>query len=464
MDKDISEFYHGYDVNEEIGQGKFGVVRRCTLRNNQQSFALKILKETEHSKKPPRNEIEILLQLKHRHIVRMYDYFTDPNKVFIVLEYLPGGDLFEELTKRSFYSERDASTCIQQILEAVDHCHYRGIIHRDLKPENLLLASSPGIWIKLVDFGIAVRLDRYTKFWYGFAGTLGYLSPEVINRENYGKGVDIWACGVILYILLCGYPPFCNEDQRELFGNITNGRYEFHCPEWDMVTSKARDIVRSMLTVDQDNRPTASDLLTHPWIRERNDTASNENREEAIGALRRFIAKSKLKNTVNSIMAINRGSVDKGVGHRFNSSKQINQSPSITHESVRPSVDSTAAVTKRIYDLTYELINSESNALVESLVGDKTTEFRPGVPCIITSKDKPAGEPVSSTQPHKHTILNPVFHVLSTDAVCIAYIHVCTLHSDTCSLHASVKSAKETRIWKKLGADWMCLHCHSSEI
>ena len=461
MDRDISEFYHGYDVHEEIGQGKFGVVRRCTLRSDKQSFALKILKETEHSKKPPRNEIEILLQLKHRHIVRMHDYYTDSNKVFIVLEYLSGGDLFDELTKRSFYSERDASICIQQILAAVEHCHYRGIIHRDLKPENLLLAPAHGILIKLVDFGIAVRQDRDTKFWYGFAGTLGYLSPEVINREGYGKGVDIWACGVILYILLCGYPPFHNDDQRELFGSITNGRYEFHSPEWDTVTSKARDIVRSMLTVNQDNRPAASDLLTHPWIRERNDTASTENREEAIGALRRFTAKCKLKTTVNSIMAINRGSVDKGVGHRFNSSKQINQLQNSPNESVRLSVDSTTAVTKRIYDLTCKLISSES---IENLVCDKTTEFRAGVPCIITSKDRPVSGPVSSTQTHKHTILNPIFHILSPDAVCIAYIHVCTLHSDTCTLHANVRSSKETRIWQKLGADWMCLHCHSSEI
>lgn len=138
-----------------------------------------------------------------------------------------GGELFEDIVAREFYSESDASQCIQQILESVQHCHNHGIVHRDLKPENLLLASKmKGAAVKLADFGLAIELQGDQQAWFGFAGTPGYLSPEVLKKEPYGKPVDIWACGVILYILLVGYPPFWDEDQHKLYAQIKAGTYD----------------------------------------------------------------------------------------------------------------------------------------------------------------------------------------------------------------------------------------------
>ena len=138
-----------------------------------------------------------------------------------------GGELFEDIVAREFYSEADASQCIQQILESVQHCHQFGIVHRDLKPENLLLASKlKGAAVKLADFGLAIELQNEQQAWFGFAGTPGYLSPEVLKKEPYGKPVDIWACGVILYILLVGYPPFWDEDQHKLYAQIKAGTYD----------------------------------------------------------------------------------------------------------------------------------------------------------------------------------------------------------------------------------------------
>lgn len=128
---------------------------------------------------------------------------------------------------REFYSEADASHCIQQILESVNHCHQNGVVHRDLKPENLLLASkAKGAAVKLADFGLAIEVMGEQQAWFGFAGTPGYLSPEVLKKEPYGKSVDIWACGVILYILLVGYPPFWDEDQHRLYAQIKSGSYD----------------------------------------------------------------------------------------------------------------------------------------------------------------------------------------------------------------------------------------------
>lgn len=138
-----------------------------------------------------------------------------------------GGELFEDIVAREFYSEADASHCIQQILESVNHCHTNGVVHRDLKPENLLLASKlKGAAVKLADFGLAIEVMGDQQAWFGFAGTPGYLSPEVLKKEPYGKAVDIWACGVILYILLVGYPPFWDEDQHRLYSQIKAGAYD----------------------------------------------------------------------------------------------------------------------------------------------------------------------------------------------------------------------------------------------
>ncbi|KAI1238680.1 hypothetical protein IHE44_0013420 [Lamprotornis superbus] len=157
--------------------------------------------------------------------------------------------------------------CIQQILEAVLHCHQMGVVHRDLKPENLLLASkSKGAAVKLADFGLAIEVQGEQQAWFGFAGTPGYLSPEVLRKDPYGKPVDMWACGVILYILLVGYPPFWDEDQHRLYQQIKAGAYDFPSPEWDTVTPEAKDLINKMLTINPAKRITASEALKHPWI------------------------------------------------------------------------------------------------------------------------------------------------------------------------------------------------------
>lgn len=157
----------------------------------------------------------------------MHDSIQEENFHYLIFDLVTGGELFEDIVAREFYSEADASHCIQQILESVNHCHTNGIVHRDLKPENLLLASkAKGAAVKLADFGLAIEVQMDQLAWFGFAGTPGYLSPEVLKKEPYGKPVDIWACGVILYILLVGYPPFWDEDQHRLYLQIKSGTFD----------------------------------------------------------------------------------------------------------------------------------------------------------------------------------------------------------------------------------------------
>uniref|UniRef100_A0A4W5KG92 Protein kinase domain-containing protein n=1 Tax=Hucho hucho TaxID=62062 RepID=A0A4W5KG92_9TELE len=171
-----------------------------------------------------------------------------------------------------------------------------GVVHRDLKPENLLLASKcKNAAVKLADFGLAIEVQGDQQAWFGFAGTPGYLSPEVLRKEAYGKPVDIWACGVILYILLVGYPPFWDEDQHKLYQQIKAGAYDFPSPEWDTVTPEAKNLINQMLTINPAKRITAQEALKHPWVCQRSTVASMMHRQETVECLKKFNARRKLK-------------------------------------------------------------------------------------------------------------------------------------------------------------------------
>eukprot|EP00092_Neocalanus_flemingeri_P001237 GFUD01001322.1.p1 GENE.GFUD01001322.1~~GFUD01001322.1.p1 ORF type:complete len:560 (-),score=92.17 GFUD01001322.1:574-2253(-) len=245
--------------------------------------------------------------MQHPNIVRLHDNIQEESFHFLVFDLVTGGELFEDIVAREFYSEADASHCIQQILESVNHCHSNGVVHRDLKPENLLLASkSKGAAVKLADFGLAIEVQGDQQAWFGFAGTPGYLSPEVLKKEPYGKPVDIWACGVILYIILVGYPPFWDEDQQKLYAQIRAGAYDFPSPEWDTVTPEAKNLINQMLTVNPAKRIRAEEALKHPWICQRERVASVFHRQETVDCLKKFNARRKLKGAILTTMLVSR--------------------------------------------------------------------------------------------------------------------------------------------------------------
>ncbi|XP_063345058.1 calcium/calmodulin-dependent protein kinase type II subunit beta isoform X22 [Pelmatolapia mariae] len=182
-----------------------------------------------------------------------------------------------------------------------------GVVHRDLKPENLLLASKcKNAAVKLADFGLAIEVQGDQQAWFGFAGTPGYLSPEVLRKEAYGKPVDIWACGVILYILLVGYPPFWDEDQHKLYQQIKAGAYDFPSPEWDTVTPEAKNLINQMLTINPAKRITAQEALKHPWVCQRSTVASMMHRQETVECLKKFNARRKLKGAILTTMLVSR--------------------------------------------------------------------------------------------------------------------------------------------------------------
>ncbi|KAJ8281609.1 hypothetical protein COCON_G00041280 [Conger conger] len=193
-----TRFTDEYQLFEELGKGAFSVVRRCMKVLSGQEYAAKIINTKKLSARDHQKlerEARICRLLKHHNIVRLHDSISEEGHHYLIFDLVTGGELFEDIVAREYYSEADASHCIQQILEAVLHCHQMGVVHRDLKPENLLLASkSKGAAVKLADFGLAIEVEGDQQAWFGFAGTPGYLSPEVLRKDPYGKAVDLWAC------------------------------------------------------------------------------------------------------------------------------------------------------------------------------------------------------------------------------------------------------------------------------
>uniref|UniRef100_UPI00358E4711 calcium/calmodulin-dependent protein kinase type II delta chain isoform X2 n=1 Tax=Myxine glutinosa TaxID=7769 RepID=UPI00358E4711 len=305
-----TRFTDEYQLYEELGKGAFSVVRRCVKVSTGQEFAAKIINTKKLSARDHQKlerEARICRLLKHPNIVRLHESIAEESFHYLVFDLVTGGELFEDIVAREYYSEADASHCIQQILESVHHCHQYGIVHRDLKPENLLLASkTKGAAVKLADFGLAIEVQGDQQAWFGFAGTPGYLSPEVLRKDPYGKPVDMWACGVILYILLVGYPPFWDEDQHKLYQQIKAGAYDFPSPEWDTVTAEAKNLINQMLTINPAKRINATEALKHPWICQRSTVASCMHRQATVECLRKFNARRKLKGAILTTMLATR--------------------------------------------------------------------------------------------------------------------------------------------------------------
>ncbi|XP_043840732.1 calcium/calmodulin-dependent protein kinase type II subunit gamma isoform X21 [Dromiciops gliroides] len=305
-----TRFTDDYQLYEELGKGAFSVVRRCVKKTSTQEYAAKIINTKKLSARDHQKlerEARICRLLKHPNIVRLHDSISEEGFHYLVFDLVTGGELFEDIVAREYYSEADASHCIHQILESVNHIHQHDIVHRDLKPENLLLASKcKGAAVKLADFGLAIEVQGDQQAWFGFAGTPGYLSPEVLRKDPYGKPVDIWACGVILYILLVGYPPFWDEDQHKLYQQIKAGAYDFPSPEWDTVTPEAKNLINQMLTINPAKRITADQALKHPWVCQRSTVASMMHRQETVECLRKFNARRKLKGAILTTMLVSR--------------------------------------------------------------------------------------------------------------------------------------------------------------
>ncbi|XP_018376349.1 PREDICTED: calcium/calmodulin-dependent protein kinase type II alpha chain isoform X14 [Trachymyrmex cornetzi] len=472
-----TRFSDNYDLKEELGKGAFSVVRRCVQKSTGHEFAAKIINTKKLSTRDFQKlerEARICRKLQHPNIVRLHDSIQEENFHYLVFDLVTGGELFEDIVAREFYSEADASHCIQQILESVHHCHHNGVVHRDLKPENLLLASkAKGAAVKLADFGLAIEVQGEAQAWYGFAGTPGYLSPEVLKKEPYGKPVDIWACGVILYILLVGYPPFWDEDQHRLYGQIKAGSYDYPSPEWDTVTPEAKNLINQMLTVNPGKRITASEALKHPWICQRERVASVVHRQETVDCLKKFNARRKLKGAILTTMLATRN---------FSSKYDAQGRSIITKKGdgsqVKESTDSSTTIEDDDVKARRQEIIKMTEQLIESInTGDFEAYTKICDPHLTAFEPEALGNLVEGMDFHKFyfdnvlgknckavntTILNPHVHLLGEDAACIAYVRL-TQYMDKQGV-AHTQQSEESRVWHKRDNKWQNVHFHRSAV
>ncbi|XP_077071552.1 peripheral plasma membrane protein CASK isoform X45 [Siphateles boraxobius] len=309
-----------YELCEVIGKGPFSVVRRCINRETGQQFAVKIVDVAKFTSSPGlstedlKREASICHMLKHPHIVELLETYSSDGMLYMVFEFMDGADLCFEIVKRAdagfVYSEAVASHYMRQILEALRYCHDNNIIHRDVKPHCVLLASKENSApVKLGGFGVAIQLGESGLVAGGRVGTPHFMAPEVVKREPYGKPVDVWGCGVILFILLSGCLPFYGTKER-LFEAIIKGKYKVMNPrQWGHISESAKDLVRRMLMLDPAERITVYEALNHPWLKERDRYAYKIHLLETVEQLRKFNARRKLKGAVLAAVS----------SHKFNS-------------------------------------------------------------------------------------------------------------------------------------------------
>ncbi|XP_016324055.1 calcium/calmodulin-dependent protein kinase type IV-like [Sinocyclocheilus anshuiensis] len=300
-DATVEDFYN---MGPELGRGATSVVFRCEEKQTEKPYAVKVLKKT-IDKKIVRTEIGVLLRLSHPNIIRLKEIFETETEIFLILELVTGGELFDRIVERGYYSERDAAHVIKQILEAVAYLHENGVVHRDLKPENLLYADlSIDAPLKIADFGLSKIIDEQVMM-KTVCGTPGYCAPEILRGNAYGPVVDMWSVGVILYILLCGFEPFFDpRGDQYMYSRILNCDYEFVSPWWDEVSLNAKDLVSKLIVLDPHKRLTVKQALEHPWVLGK--VARFSHMDTTQRKLQEFNARRKLKAAMKAVVATSR--------------------------------------------------------------------------------------------------------------------------------------------------------------
>jgi len=301
-----SDVTREYDLKEILGTGSFATVKRAIKKSDKKEYAIKIIKK---SKLKPEelavvhDEVEIMHKVAHPNCAKLYDMFENKKKVFMVLELLSGGELFDRIVAKLSYSEKEASDLIRSIADAIKYLHSIGVVHRDLKPENLIYESEQTEMIKITDFGLA-KFAKNVKMETA-CGTPGYVAPEVLKGDAYGPPVDLWSLGVILFILLCGFPPFFHDCTTALYRQIRKGQYEFSDPYWTDISAEAKDLVSKLLTVDPKLRYTPQQVLDHPWIS--GGKASVAKFGDSYGSrMELMLARRTLRRGVKTIIALNK--------------------------------------------------------------------------------------------------------------------------------------------------------------
>lgn len=290
-----------YIMKDVLGTGAFSQVRLAESKDEPGTlYAIKVIdkKALKGKEDSLENEIRVLRRLDHPNVVKLLEAYESKSAVYLVMELVTGGELFDRIVEKGSYTEKDAADLIKQVLDAVGYMHEMGVVHRDLKPENLLYhCADEDSKIMISDFGLSKMED--SGIMATACGTPGYVAPEVLAQKPYGKEVDVWSIGVISYILLCGYPPFYDENDANLFAQILKGEFEFDSPYWDDISDEAKAFIRALMCVDVEKRLTCAEAIQHKWI---TGAKGDKNIHATVSEqLKKNFAKSRWKQAYNAI-------------------------------------------------------------------------------------------------------------------------------------------------------------------
>ncbi|KAJ0720067.1 putative protein kinase CAMK-CDPK family [Helianthus annuus] len=309
LNKPFEDVKDHYTMGKELGRGQFGVTYSCTENSTGVAYACKSISKkkliTKSDKEDMRREIQIMQHLSgQNNIVEFKGAYEDKQSVHLVMEVCEGGELFDRIIAKGHYSERAAAGICRSIVNVVHVCHFMGVMHRDLKPENFLLSDkTENALLKATDFGLSVFIQE-GKSYRDIVGSAYYVAPEVLKRK-YGKEIDIWSAGVMLYILLSGVPPFWAETEKGIFDEILKGEIDFETDPWPSISASAKDLVRRMLTLDPKKRITSAQVLEHPWIREDGEASDKPIDSAVLSRMKQFRAMNKLKKLALKVIAEN---------------------------------------------------------------------------------------------------------------------------------------------------------------
>ncbi|XVE51117.1 hypothetical protein DITRI_Ditri02bG0013200 [Diplodiscus trichospermus] len=339
LGKPLEDIKQYYTLGKELGKGQFGITYLCTENSTGNTYACKsILKRklrNEQDREDIRKEIQIMQHLSGQpSIVEFRGAYEDRHSVHLVMELCAGGELFDRIVAHGHYSERAAAAIFRSVVNVVHICHSMAVMHRDLKPENFLLSSKDErAMLKATDFGLSVFIEE-GKVYRDIVGSACYVAPEVLRR-SYGKEIDIWSAGVILYILLSGVPPFWAETEQGIFDAITEGKLDFESQPWPSISGSAKDLVTKMLTMDPKRRLTSAQVLEHPWMREGGEASDKPIDSAVLSRLKQFMAMNKLKKLALKVIAENLSEEEiKGLKAMFRN-MDTDQSGTITYEELK---------------------------------------------------------------------------------------------------------------------------------
>ncbi|XP_042420897.1 calcium-dependent protein kinase 2-like isoform X1 [Zingiber officinale] len=348
-----------YALGKELGRGQFGVTYLCTDKVTGAKYACKSISKrklaNESEREDVRREIQIMQHLTGQaNVVEFKGAYEDKSSVNLIMELCAGGELFDRIIAKGHYSERAAAAMCRAIVNVVNICHFMGVMHRDLKPENFLLASmDEGAMLKATDFGLSVFIEE-GKVYRDIVGSAYYIAPEVL-RQRYGKEIDIWSAGVILYILLCGVPPFWAgnslslhlfvscislinfsiDTERGIFDAIIEGEIDFESPPWPSISNSAKDLIKKMLTQDPKKRITSAQVLQHPWLKEGGEASDKPIDSAVLSRMKQFRAMNRLKKMALKVIAESLSEEEiKGLKQMF-ANMDTDNSGTITYEELK---------------------------------------------------------------------------------------------------------------------------------